>query len=475
MPTLSLNHSVAFHLTVHTLIIAVLLCGCAAGAVKWKRVRRRDMLQTYMALADASPQIVYLTDAGGNCIAVNQRWCEVTGQSQAAALGQGFREVMHPRDRDEEAFAWERARHGERSHEHQIRFCLADGSSRWHLLRSIPVRDDCGIILAWMGTASNVDAQVRAADSMRFLADASEAISNSLDVDDNVSTLTRVAAASFADFAAVWMRMPDENSRLVSLAHVYPIKQAELERSIDPTALPSDMVRQVLDGQGPLLVTDVMTLDPLSRERFAQLDAQSVIVVPLDTRDQTLGALMLARGSGRNRFDEQDVGLAAALAKRAGSAIVNARLFEASCAVAKTLQSAFFPPFLPVMEGLAFEAVYRPAAHDAQVGGDWYDVFPLHDGRLALSIGDIMGHGIAAATAMVRMRETIRAAAGSLDADPSAVLAFANRAMCSSEGHGLATAVFAVYDARSSRLDYAVCRSSEAAACARQALYRIRS
>lgn len=456
--TSSLAHSIPIEATIQA-IGMMLLVGVGIAFAIIKRIPHRDdALQTYIALAGASPHIVYLTDPSGSCIAVNQHWCEVTGQSYKSALGAGYREMIHRRDRDEEQRAWESACRAERIHEHQIRFHVADGSSRWHLLRSIPVRGRDGALIAWMATISNIDAPVRAADSMRFLADASAAIVTSLDVGDNLSTLTRVAAASFADFAFVWMRTHDDNFRLVSVAHANSETQTQLEREVrSRTGMqPCETVRRVLDGQGPCLASEVNLLESATRAYQVDIDATSVIIVPLDAGDQTLGALALSRSAQREAFDAQDVSIAMTLAKRAGAAVANARLFEASCALTKTLQSAFFPPFLPVMDGVSFEAVYRPAAHDAQVGGDWYDVFPLRDGRVALSIGDIMGHGVPAATAMVRMRETMRAAAASLDADPSAVLAFANRAMCSNEGNGLATAAFAVYDTRTNRLDYAV-------------------
>jgi PAS domain S-box-containing protein len=416
----------------------------SAGLVGLHRItRRKDLLERYVALVEASPHIAYLTNRTGRCIAANQPGCE-------------FFDAMHSEDQDETRRVVRHARRQGRSHEHSIRLRAANGSYRWYLLRLIPLRDKRGTLFAWMGTASDIDNQIRASDSMRFLLDASEAISTSLDVGDNLSTLARVTASSFADYAGIWMRMPDGSIRLVSLAHVDPALHLHFEHAMqtDPAKPPPPIVKRVLEGRGAVLV-DVSQFDATQQAQWAPWNAQSLMVVPIDARDQILGALVLTRSIARNPFASQDAGLAMTLAKRAGSAIANAQMFEASCKMAKTLQSAFLPPFLPAIEGLAFEAVYRPAANDAQVGGDWYDVFPLHDGRLALSIGDIMGHGLDAATAMVRIRETIRAAA-SFDADPSAVLAFANRALCSSEGNGLATAIFAVYDTHSRRLDYAV-------------------
>ncbi len=123
--------------------------------------------------------------------------------------------------------------------------------------------------------------------------------------------------------------------------------------------------------------------------------------------------------------------------------------------IAQTLQSAFIPPLLPHVEGVEFGAVYRPALHEAELGGDWYDAFVLPDGRVALSIGDVAGHGIDAALAMVRLRETLRAVTGLIDVDPGSLLQMADRSFMATHTDVIATAAFAVYDPVTRRLVYA--------------------
>ena len=123
-----------------------------------------------------------------------------------------------------------------------------------------------------------------------------------------------------------------------------------------------------------------------------------------------------------------------------------AELYEREHRISKMLQTAFLPAFLPELEGITFQAVYRPAVHESEVGGDWYDVFSLRNGRLALSIGDVFGHGLEAATTMVRLRETLRAVTGFVDTDAALVLQMADRAFTASHVDGIASAVFAIYD-----------------------------
>ncbi len=123
--------------------------------------------------------------------------------------------------------------------------------------------------------------------------------------------------------------------------------------------------------------------------------------------------------------------------------------------ISAALQDVAVPSMLPTVAGVTFDAVYRPASRDGEVGGDWYDVFVLADGRVAVSIGDSTGHGLEAASAMVRVRESLRAAATSFDGDPAEVLAFVNRSLCAANDGLLATAIFGVYDPPTRHFRYA--------------------
>ena len=116
--------------------------------------------------------------------------------------------------------------------------------------------------------------------------------------------------------------------------------------------------------------------------------------------------------------------------------------------LAHALQSVFLPSYLPVVAGLAIEAVYRPAAGARDVGGDWYDAFVLPSGVLAFTIGDVAGHGLGAATAMVRVREMVRTTAVSAGSSPSQALMMANLVLATSHDI-IASAIVAYYDPRS--------------------------
>jgi serine phosphatase RsbU (regulator of sigma subunit)/anti-sigma regulatory factor (Ser/Thr protein kinase) len=123
--------------------------------------------------------------------------------------------------------------------------------------------------------------------------------------------------------------------------------------------------------------------------------------------------------------------------------------------IADRLQRALLPDHLPAVEGCRFSAAYRPASDEAEVGGDWYDAFTLPDGRVAISVGDVAGHGLGAAAIMGELRQAMRTAAVAAS-KPSEVLERVNGAVRLRDSIAMVTAVFAFYDARTSVFSYAV-------------------
>ncbi len=125
------------------------------------------------------------------------------------------------------------------------------------------------------------------------------------------------------------------------------------------------------------------------------------------TRRQVLGALSLfTDGSGRV-FDEDDLNMAADLARRAALTVDNARLYSREHDVAEQLQRSLLPQ-LPSVAGLDVAARYLPGSRSAQVGGDWYDLFALPDGTVGVAVGDVMGHDMTAAAAMGQLRSVLQ-------------------------------------------------------------------
>ncbi|MFJ3338091.1 SpoIIE family protein phosphatase [Streptomyces sp. NPDC086766] len=145
--------------------------------------------------------------------------------------------------------------------------------------------------------------------------------------------------------------------------------------------------------------------DPEGAGQVLAYGIHSLITVPLRARGVVLGVVNFWRGAGAPRFEEEDVAVAEELVARAAVAIDNARRYSREHAMAVTLQRSLLPRDLPDQEALEVAWRYLPA--QSGVGGDWFDVVPLPGFRVALVVGDVVGHGLHAAVTMGRLRTAV--------------------------------------------------------------------
>ncbi|MFI9187541.1 SpoIIE family protein phosphatase [Streptomyces goshikiensis] len=158
-------------------------------------------------------------------------------------------------------------------------------------------------------------------------------------------------------------------------------------------------------------------------------------------------------------FGPSDQALLVAAAALLGRALDRCRDYDAERDRAIELQRGLLPASLPQHPGLDLAAAYHPAARGARAGGDWYDVFPLPDGRIALVIGDVEGHHTKAAVLMGRLRTTIRAYAATRP-DPATILSQTNRILTTDndadlEHAQLATCCVVALDPHTGHMEYA--------------------
>ncbi len=198
----------------------------------------------------------------------------------------------------------------------------------------------------------------------------------------------------------------------------------------------------------PVTIPDVDhadILNPILREK----GIKSLLGVPLLVEGRVTGVLHIGTLTPR-AFTDDDRNLLQLAADRAATAIEHARLFEQRHVV-ELLQRSIIPDRPPLVPGIDVATRYRPAAVRGGIGGDWYDVFPLPHGDVALAIGDVMGHGIGAAATMAQVRTGLRAYA--LDGHGPAELAERlNRLAMSLESHRMTTLAYLVVDLDRQRL-----------------------
>ncbi len=169
-------------------------------------------------------------------------------------------------------------------------------------------------------------------------------------------------------------------------------------------------------------------------ELLRGLGMRSAITLALQTRGQVKGTLTLGVAWSGRRYGRDAVRFSWILSGRVALTLDNSGLFAdleraeaARAEIAETLQRGLMPPPLPHIPGWSLAAMYRPAGAENEVGGDFYDAFPVADGWM-LVIGDVTGRGARAASITALARYTLRTAAA-LTNDPQIALATLNRAL----------------------------------------------
>ncbi|MFD4508098.1 SpoIIE family protein phosphatase [Streptomyces sp. NPDC058457] len=175
------------------------------------------------------------------------------------------------------------------------------------------------------------------------------------------------------------------------------------------------------------------------------------LITPLsEAGNQPLGAWLVTYGSGyRPSLDERT--LMGTLADLAGQALRRIRLQQARVELATALQKTLLPALPEHLAGLEVAARYRPSRDGLDIGGDWYDVFVMPDGTVALEIGDAQGHDVDAAAAMGQVRASMRAIADH-EPDPATVLTRTNELLVTMNAARFASCTMLHIDPRDGRV-----------------------
>jgi serine phosphatase RsbU (regulator of sigma subunit)/integral membrane sensor domain MASE1 len=185
-----------------------------------------------------------------------------------------------------------------------------------------------------------------------------------------------------------------------------------------------------------------------------QAETRSALAVPARLDGRTLGGLGFSFAA-EHAVDEDVTAVAQTLAQLMASALHRARLYEDEHEAAHQLQQAFLPIVPARLPGADIAGCYRPADQQHDIGGDWYDAFPLPGGRVGFVVGDVVGHDLRAAAAMGRLHAALRVVAAVTHSGPAEVLEALDRACLSIPGAPFATIGYGEYDPSSGRLRYA--------------------
>ncbi|MZF86084.1 SpoIIE family protein phosphatase [Streptomyces sp. SID5643] len=341
----------------------------------------------------------------------------------------------------------------------------------------VPVRDSGGRLEGVLLSAHDVTEQYLSRQRLVLVDDASRRIGSTLDLPRTAQELADVAVPRFADFVTVDLLPSIEGGedppegpphgpvmmrRVASQSVLEGCPEAVVphgtvanypERSTAARCLAEG--RPVIEHITPAALADLDRTAPQRAARMRQFGFHSVLAVPMRARGLTLGVATFSRHRRPQRFEQDDLLLGQEITARAAVCIDNARRYTRERDTSLTLQNSLLPQQLPEQAALDVASRYLPASARAGVGGDWFDVIPLAGARVALVVGDVVGHGIQASATMGRLRTAVRTLAD-VDLPPDELLThlddLVNRlaggadTMAPLDGDIGATCLYAVYD-----------------------------
>jgi PAS domain S-box-containing protein len=394
--------------------------GAAAERARHEEAMR-DSEARFRELADTAPALMWMTDAEGDVTFVNEGWLRFTGRELKEDLGDTFGLSAHPDDRDDLLDRWRDAFARRAEFRFEYRLMHRSGEFRWVLEVGVP-RFAGGEFVGYVGTATDIHERKQMEDALRR----SEASFRDLADNAPVMIWTTDAGGRVTFVNAGW------------LAYTGTALEEELGDTWTLGVHPDD-APAVLSGWRETLERRELW------EREYRLRAEG-------------GEYRWISERGIPRYEGGEfvgyVGTAIDIHVRK---LMEGRLrevYEREHTIAETLQRSLLPERLPRIEGLEIAARYLPAGMGAAIGGDWYDALERPDGRVALVVGDVVGHGLRAAATMGQLRNAFRAY-GLAENSPAEVMAKVNRLVMTGEDEAMATVLYLVLDRESGEVSFA--------------------
>jgi PAS domain S-box-containing protein len=380
----------------------------------------RDSEARFRDLADTTPALMWTTDAEGHVSFVNEGWLRFTGRTLDDEIGDTFGSSAHPDDRERLLAEWRRAFDLRAEFRIEYRLEHADGGHRWVLEVGTP-RFAGGEFLGYVGTATDIHERRAMEETLRRSEQAFRELADTAPV--MIWTTDERGLVTFVNEG--WMRYTGTTI------------EEELGQTMALGVHPEDS-EGVLESWGQALEAR----RPWEREyRLRRHDGEYRWIV-----DRAVPMYREGRYEGY-------VGTAADIHERKLMEVRLREVYEREHSIAEALQRSLLPERLPDVEALELAARYLPAGRGAAVGGDWYDVFELGDGRVALVVGDVVGHGLRAAAVMGQMRNAFRAY-GLVEGSPAEVMARVNRLVMSGVEDAMATVLYLVLDRDTGEIVY---------------------
>jgi PAS domain S-box-containing protein len=415
-----------------------------------KSAELRASEERFRAAFEGAPIGMGLSTVHGRWLEVNDALCELLGRTETQLLRKPLWDLVHPADRETERDAVRRLlRDRPLFDQSEKRFVRHDGEVV-HAVVSVSLTADSndrpqGYIWqvvdvteqrraeAERGARAEAEAVVQTIGKLQQV---TEAALKHLDLDDLLQVLVdRVREVFGADVVRIILRDHDDEQRFTVGA------AAGIESESGTPVTVGSALDEVVERGRPITLHDLSPGTGLDPDLEAT-GVSSLMAAPLVVGGRLAGIVEVA-GSGRRRFTLEEESLLMLMADRAGLALEHARAYERELSNVEMLQRSLLPDRLPQLDGIQVAARYMPGGAD--VGGDWYDAIPLEGGRVGVAMGDVVGHGIAAAALMGQLRHAMRAYA--LEGhSPAGVLDRLDRVVRSLDGSQMATLLYLVME-----------------------------
>ena len=390
-------------------------------------LRRREA--QFRELADSMPQIVWTAGPDGEIDYLNRRWSEFTGLPNTLG-NDAWGQILHRDDASAASSLWTECVKTGSPFDMELRlFDRKEGAYRWHLVRTVAVRDGDGKVVRWFGTSTDIQDQKRVQEASRYLAEASATLAKVIDYESTLQKVANLAVPYFADWSAIDVLEGDKLRRLaVSHQDATKLELAhELGRRYPVNLAEEGGVAAVVRTANPQIVYDISdemlvagAKDEHHLQMIRSLGLKSYICVPLMVGGEPFGVLTFATAESGRKYGDADLRLAIDLANRAGVAVENTKLYQAlkendrrKDEFLATLAHELRNPLAPIRNGLnilrmagqngaalqVHEMMERQVAHMVRLVDDLLELSRISRGKIELkkerlSLATILEHAV---------------------------------------------------------------------------------
>jgi PAS domain S-box-containing protein len=293
----------------------------------------------YTMLAESMPQIVWTLDDSGELRYGNRRWFECAGLAETESLA--WASIVHPGDYAEFMRGFSLSIAEERAWEAEFRFGnVRERRFRWHLVRMLPERDAVGLISAWVGTSTDIDARKRSGQALQMLAELTRRLGELTDRSHGLDEVLAATLPVLGDCAFLDLRVDEQTSKRASASLLPDFNLDDPRFDLGPSTVCFDGRAEIYENVAEILAQSGPSTTGEHVWFLHELGVSSYICLPLLIRERVFGSLVFLNRDPERHYVGPDVDLARDVAGRMATALDNVGLYELAQSERAKLQEA---------------------------------------------------------------------------------------------------------------------------------------